>query len=296
MRTVRDHMRVRATSGDVGIEIEVEGRNLPHTDEYWSVTHDGSLRGDEPDSALEYVLRRPMSLSKSFEALDYLGHQLTQKNVSVIDSGRCGVHVHVNVQKLTMVELYNFITLYLVLEPLLIKFCGDSREGNLFCLRAEDAEYLLHILALAAEEQVFREHFATDNLRYAAMNLKATAQYGSLEFRAMRGTTDMQLIKDWASILVGLREAAKNYHDPREIVMDMSAGGGEAFLRNNLGEYAELFLQYNDWEHSLLHGARLAQDVAYSGDWEEMTRVPKRKIGGIEVDGNWDEDWPPMDV
>ena len=132
MKTVREWMRVRNTEGDVGIEVEVEGNNLPHIDEYWNVTHDGSLRGE----ALEYVFKRPLELSKAKEALDYLGHHLSKKNVSVLDSGRCGVHVHINCQKLSIVELYNFFTLNFILEDLLTAFCGESRVGNLFCLRA----------------------------------------------------------------------------------------------------------------------------------------------------------------
>lgn len=292
MKTVREWMRVRNTAGDVGIEVEVEGTNLPHIDEYWNVTHDGSLRGE----ALEYVFKRPLELSKAKEALDYLGHHLSKKGVSVLDSGRCGVHVHVNCQKLNIVELYNFFTLNFILEDLLTAFCGESRVGNLFCLRAKDAEYLIEQLSTAAETKDFRPIFASDDLRYAAMNVKSLPQYGSLEFRAMRGTTDPDLIYKWASILVHLREVAKTYPHPAEIVMEMSAGGGEAFMRNVLGEYADEFMSFDDWEQSLTDGARIAQDVAYAGDWEELSRVPKKKIGGIEVDGNWDEDFPPMDV
>lgn len=292
MRTVRELMRVRSTSGDVGIEVEVEGENLPHIDEYWNVTHDGSLRGE----ALEYVLKKPMKLPEALEALEYLGHHLSQKNVSVIDSGRCGVHVHVNCQKLNIVQLYNLFTINFILEDLLTQFCGESRVGNLFCLRAKDAEYIIDRLSLAAEEEEFRRAFSTDDLRYAAMNVKSLPQYGSLEFRAMRGTTDIQLIHKWASILVRLREAAKEFPHPVEIVMQMSAGGGEAFMRNVLGEYADEFMSFDNWEQSLIDGARIAQDVAYSGDWEALSQVPKKKIGGIEVDGNWDEDFPPMDV
>lgn len=65
MKTVMQWFGIRedfAAKGDVGIEIEVEGKNLPkHFEKYWRVEADGSLRGE--DNA-EYVLEKPSPLSK----------------------------------------------------------------------------------------------------------------------------------------------------------------------------------------------------------------------------------------
>lgn len=289
---VKEWFRVRPRQGDVGIEIEAEGHNLPHTGEYWNVTHDGSLRGE----SLEYVLKRPMSLPEARKALDYLSLKYEQNEATVNDSDRCGVHVHVNCQELNIVQLYNFFVLYLVLEDLLVKFCGDSREGNLFCLRAKDAEYLLYTLSSALEDKEFRARFSSDDLRYASMNVKSLPTYGSLEFRAMRGTKDMDLIYKWADLLVGLREKAKTIDSPIDIVMGLSMGGAEAFLTEHLGEHAEYFLGIKDLDILLMEGVRRAQEIAYAGDWEELSIHPKRMIGGLEVASTWDEDWPPIDA
>lgn len=47
--------------GSYGIEIEVEGVNLPAVaNNVWTTTHDGSLRGE----SAEYVLKKPLDIDK----------------------------------------------------------------------------------------------------------------------------------------------------------------------------------------------------------------------------------------
>lgn len=265
------------TDGDVGIEIEVEGENLPWCEKFWKNEEDGSLRGPE---TREYVLSKPMTLKEARVALKYLDAQYKEKDSVVHDSVRAGVHVHINVQKLNMIELYNFMTLYLVLEEVLVKFCGPYREGNLFCLRACDADYLLDQLQLSAETKRF-DNLVSDQLRYASMNVKALGTYGSLEFRAMRGTRDLDLIYKWAEVLLSLREAALTYENPQKIIEGFSEGQARGFLRQVLGQDAELFM-FDGYERMLCDGMRNAQDVAYCVDWADYHEVAKKIIGDLE--------------
>lgn len=287
----------RLVEGDVGIEIEVEGERLPHTGEYWNVTHDGSLRGDGLDRACEYVLQRPMSLSDAKAALAYLSHQYKENKAKVADSPRCGVHVHVNCQHISLLQLYNFMVMYLIFEDVLVKWCGPTREGNLFCLRAKDAEYLLHVLCAALEDKNFRRMFATDELRYASMNVRSLVSYGSLEFRAMAGTSDMSLIYRWAEMLVQMRDRAGQFENPVEMILATSEGGAEAFVRQAFSEEnADLIMSIEGWDEMIVQGVRRAQEVAYAGEWEDIASFPKRTVGGLEVSPDWDDDFPTMDV
>lgn len=247
------------TTGDVGIEIEVEGKNLPHLAKYWRNEKDGSLRGEE---SMEYVLSKPSSMKEAHLALKYLEAQYKRHESVIDDTVRAGVHVHVNVQHLNMLELYSFMTIYLVLEEMLVKFCGEFREGNLFCLRAMDAEFLLHRLQEAARTRRFRP-LVDDNLRYASMNVKALGTYGSLEFRAMRGTSDLDLIYKWASILHGIREVARTFKDPQEVISFFSYQQCEGFIDRCLGEHAAEFKSQSDWKESMFRGMRNAQAVAF---------------------------------
>lgn len=280
MRTVMQWFGLpkgKKTNGDVGIEIEVEGRRLPDVYEHWRMEADGSLRGPEN---MEYVLRKPLTLKEAKVALDHLDEKYKEFESEVHDTVRAGVHVHVNVQHLNIVQLYNFMTLYIVLEEVLVRWCGEYREGNLFCLRTCDADYLLHQLQAAAQAQYFRP-LVHDNLRYSSMNVKALGTYGSLEFRAMRGTRDLGLIYQWAEVLVGLRDYAKQFERPERIIEGFSEGQAEDFLMNALGKHANDFM-CKGFERMLCDGMRRAQDVAYCVDWQDYHEVAKKLIGDLE--------------
>lgn len=293
--TVREVMRIsRNVEGDVGIELEMEGSRLPEdVGRYWEHTEDGSLRGE----SCEYVLRRPLSLPKAREAMAELRTRLDEAGSEVNDSPRCGVHIHVNCLRLEMIQLYNFMTLYLILEDLLVKWCGPEREGNLFCLRAKDAEYLIFSLCQALEERSFRQRFSSDELRYASMNVAALARYGSLEFRAMRGTDDMDLVNQWATVLVGLRDRACEFDTPHEILSLYEELGAEGFLLEMVGEgmSRQILALTDDCEGIVADGISRAMDIVYCTDWEAVKSPPK-VIGGIVVPPGFTHDFPPIDV
>src|SRR3546814_8513519 len=73
------------------------------------------------------------------------------------------------------------------------------------------------------------------------MNVKALGDYGSLEFRAMRGTRDMDLIYSWAETLLNLREFAKQFDNPAEIADTFSMRGPSNFMGDALGGNYKLF-------------------------------------------------------
>lgn len=277
MRTIRQVFDLKKTTGDVGIEIEVEGRNLPEVlGRYWRKEEDGSLRGHE---SAEYVLKNPLTLRQMHNALNYLSDEYEDHGTIVDDTVRAGVHVHVNVQELTLIETFNVIVAYIILEEVLVKFCGTHREGNLFCLRCIDAEYLPLALAQIIKDRSW-QHLGTDQLRYASLNVKALPQYGSLEFRAMRSTRDLDLIGQWATILHTLRDVAKKYRDPQDIIYSMSGDGMENFLRSCLGEYAPIFMAFDDYEGMMKRGVRQAQEVAFSIDWNCLREEEAKRAEG----------------
>ncbi len=288
MKTVVDwfnlHPQVRQ-KGQVGVEIELEGRNLPNPPKYWRRDQDGSLRGAENG---EYVMEKPLSLAGTKIALGYLKKSFVANKTKIDDTVRAGIHVHINVQDLTIVELYNMMTLYLVLEPLLIKYCGEGREGNLFCMRAIDAPYLLYMLSAAARKRQFRR-LVDDDLRYASMNVKVLGQYGSLEFRALRSTGDTDRIFQWVNILYRLKEAAKLFTDPVDIINSYSHDQGEAFLAKVMGEYTDVVKALDNGYEGLMHlGMRCAQDVAFQVNWQAFNQPEMVEIGGLQFPkGMW---------
>lgn len=280
------------TKGVIGVEVEVEGSNLPAHVEGWRLEHDGSLR-----EGIEYVFVKPMSVEQGMSTLDNLAVAFKENNSEVPESVRAGVHVHINVQDMDVVQLFTFITCYLVLEDTLIKYCGENRQGNLFCLRATDAQFLPFILhEVIRNKELYRLHH--DDLRYASINLKALGEYGSLEFRAMRSTPDIEAIKTWVNMLLSIKEASTSFKNPKEVMYSMSMEGQREFAARCLGEYIGL-VDSPLLGKEVSNCARNIQMVAFATDWEKFKLSFEEKLNpfekaadvnkGVNRAGGWDK-------
>jgi hypothetical protein len=254
----------------VGIEVEVEADRLPTSDlpPGWVVTQDGSLR-----DGLEYIFRRPCTLKTAQKRLINLNDLFRTLDSGIRDSVRAGVHVHLNVQNMTLAQLLNFITISIMFEGVLARYCGRSREGNLFCLRSSDAQYILHAISEAAQHadlQIFND----DDLRYAFVNLKAIPTHGSLEFRSLKTPEDMTNIYEWVEILNKLRDAALRFECPADIIGGYSGGTEMDFFHEVMEDKADLLL-FEDTEKLMYEGVRQAQDIAFadSKNWESLRNV-----------------------
>lgn len=268
--------------GEVGIEVEVEGTNLPtdipknSSKKFWKATPDGSLRGE----AIEFVLRQPIDREEVAVAIDQLYSGL--KKSTVIDSGRAGVHVHINVREMTTVQMFTFALLYLILEKPLVDFCGKGRAGNLFCLRVVDAEYLSYVL-LSAIKQGRYNLLSSSELRYASINFNALGKYGSLEFRAMRSPVSEEILNQWVKILLTIKDSSLKFLNPEDMLTGVSGLGGEDFVRNILGDCLPVFGDV-DWNTEVISGIRTIQPLVKalsksaekkSKPIEEVKKVPE---------------------
>jgi hypothetical protein len=238
MKKIYEILRQESTKGDVGIEIEVEGRKLvlPADKSVWKGERDGSLRGDFPDYSCEYVLRKPLPLAKVKPALEELKETLKDSELDF--SYRTSVHVHVNVQDLTAPQLLNLVYTYALLEDVFMNYAGKSRRCNRFCLSIQDAEGTLDAI-----RAIIRDGVATMALReeayirYAAINLAAIAKYGSVEFRAMRGNLDVGILVNWVQSLMCLKRFAQNYENVFAIYNRFVEIGAEEFAKEVFQEY-----------------------------------------------------------
>jgi len=260
---IAEVFNLRAAKGEVGVEVEMEGVNLPDAldRKHWSVELDGSLRGE----SYEYVFNGPADKQLAFKRLDYLRKVLDERKSGVADTGRAGVHVHVNVQDLTPKQVACFICMYYIFENTLLKFCGEDRVGNLFCLRTCDAEGALPVIIGAFNHPHLRG-FGTDDIRYAALNLNSLPKYGSVEFRAMKSTGDMEVIKKWIEMLLNIKEYSLSFDKPTDVVEGMSLLSPLAMFREVFGE--DTPLEYD--EDDMYEGVRYAQDLAYGVDWDRL--------------------------
>lgn len=252
-----------------GVEIEVEGENLPTPDQVppvWRVERDSSLKTAE---AWEYVLRAPLMLDGVREALTSLDNVYKKRKSVVHDSVRAGVHVHMNVQDWNIKQVMTFSTAYYILEDILLRWCGENREGNLFCLRTRDAEYVLFKILNALKERNLK-HLQSDIIRYSSLNYCSLFKYGTIEFRGMRGTPDLSLIYKWNEVLDELRTSSLNFSNPRDVLDQLSGDGEDAFLQTLLPNNYHLF-QYAGADKVIRNSARRVQMIAFGVDWDTLS-------------------------
>lgn len=264
MGNIREYYQLKKYSGDVGIEVEIEGEGLPERLVGWKAVHDGSLRGN----ALEYVTNGPVKI----EGVDLVINTLTEgfkaNGGKIYDSVRAGVHVHVNVQELTHTQLATFACMYYVFENVLVKFCGDTRDGNLFCLSTSYADYI-QVLVKRGFSLANLGVLHTDKIRYSSMNWKPVVQYGSLEFRSMRTPTDLSIVVTWVKLLHKLLESSKLYATPEEIIQDFSMNTPKDFMSKTFGELTK-YIECEGSVAMICDGMYNSQDIAFCTDWSAL--------------------------
>lgn len=269
---------LKVAKGDVGIEIECEGKNLKEIfTDVWKTTHDGSLRGRYPDQTAEYVLDHPIPVGAVEAAIINLKESL--EGATFEFSYRTSVHVHVNVQQLKYEQLLAMLYTYYLLEEPLMTFSGKKRKGNNFCLRLQDAEGMLQTVNKMFEHGEFGIKFIPqDVIRYSAMNLEALKKYGSVEFRGMEGNIDVNRIKTLCMALVRIREYGDRCDTPEAVYERFNELGPIAFMNDVLGDVADEFY-YPRALKDILTSFSISLDLPFA--FKRFASRPAKK------DGEW---------
>lgn len=243
---------------EIGLEVEVEGQLLPDVVKSWNTGNDGSLRGNNR----EYTLRTPCTRSVYEKRLVELYDTIAAVG-PISNSKRCGVHVHLNARPLTIEETFNIVILYLIFEPLLMRWCGASREGNLFCMRAQDAEYLIYTLIKDKLTGGFTETLDMENFKYASINIAALSKYGSLEFRGLGTPLKVDPIILWVRFLLDIKDFAVKAESSSDFFFRFSRDGGDALIDAVFGERGSEFKE-RGYERLLNQAVRRIQTLAYA--------------------------------
>lgn len=274
------HVQVAARkAADVfGIEVELEGKGVksyitPNVNDWWTVHKEDSLRALKAgDECVEYVTRQPYEMPLLEKAVDALFTFLNDPKVQVYESYRTSIHVHLNFALETFRTVYNFMTLCIILDELLVSQNGEHRIGNNFCLRAKDALGQLVQLTNSIEggHQFFGLH---ENERYSSINFASLMKFGSIEFRSLECTTHIGRLMHWIGTLQAIKERARSFKNPMEVIAKFSLLGPREFLTNILGPYALKYRAVDGFEEMLRNGMRNAQDLAYASAWNEIDMV-----------------------
>lgn len=267
--------------GEVGLEIETESRTDYKIPEFsfWVLHNDGSLR----DIGREFVLRQPLMVDKELpEALKEFDDKT--KGIKFVENSiTTSTHVHLNMLNETFLTLGNFLTVYTLVENLLIRFSGEDRKSNLFCLPMCDAEEIFYSILKMVQGIGNKKYqslsFSPDNVKYGAINLASLVGIGSLEVRSFRGTTDTKLIEKWVRILYCiLQYARQDKLLPPQIILQFKEKGAE-LLSEIFGEFRE-DIRHKEEDKLLEKNFWYAASIAYSiKNWDKLEEVAKPKKG-----------------
>lgn len=260
-----------------GVEVELEGLKIMHTSQeisaMWAPVKDGSLReikDGKPCQAIEYVFRQPYNIADTTKAIDLLFNHLNSPGVTVFESYRTSIHVHANCVMETHRTIYNFITLCLILDELLVSQNGEHRIGNNFCLRASDALGQVKMLTNSVESG--QDFFNIGgHERYSSINFASLLKFGTIEFRSLECTTHKGRLMHWINTIGQIKKSSKLFENPTYIIGLFSQMGPKQFLQHILGPYAMKYSVVPGYENMLHNGMRIAQDFAYCSAWNPKT-------------------------
>lgn len=181
-----------------GLECEIEAvrgvSDLVHN--FWGIHEDGSLR----NGGKEFV-SPPNNLENTLNAFRVLHENILLGKEAF--SERTSIHVHVNMQNLSLRQVKQIILLYALFEEFFFIVPHNSRRTNIHCVPLTETfiptTYNYSLLQLIPRWQ-----------KYTALNIKPLTAFGTLEFRHLHGTSDKALLKDWLMLIENLVQVGKN--------------------------------------------------------------------------------------
>lgn len=273
----------RVPNGEIGIELEMEGVNLPGQCRTnvggvgWTVHNEGSLR----NGGLEYVLTAPCARDQVIPLVEGIFAEFGANNTVLNLSSRCSTHIHINTAGMKVNQIASFVTLWGILEDALVNWCGEKRAGNLFCLRFSDCNMAAASWAKAFRTGVFQ---FGEQYRYLALNANALQKFGSLEVRTLRGADTPDMIYKWVDALTRIKDLAmERYANPADIAGEFSGYGARGFINEVLRDLPILDEVFDansrlneDVDRLLWEGVRRVQPVMYALPWHEVIEESKK--------------------
>ncbi len=187
-----------------GIEIEVENITK-YPEEFkgiWTMKADGSLRNNGQEFVSPPI--RGDQLSKALTLFyNYLQTEATF-------SPRTSIHVHLNVLDNTIDLISSIILLYLVFERSLYRFIGHDRDKSVFCVPMQDTARVANLFHDFKFQLEQRGAIQGNDTRYTGLNTASLHNFGTLEFRQLHGTRDLDLVCNWINLLTSLKKYVLN--------------------------------------------------------------------------------------
>lgn len=233
----------------VGLELEIEGwASRAAALQGWHYTEDGSLRNNGREAITvptktKYVRR----LLEEF----YRHHEVTEANNY---TERCSTHVHMNVQDYSYAELRTLCMVYQICERLLFGYVGHERDDNVFCVPWYESGNTSRLV-----DKLVKNATSTIGgwVKYSALNLLPVQEKGTVEFRHLHGTCNVDVIMGWVNLISRMHLFAKKVSpkDLTALVLAMNTVSNyDMFLGDVFGSDTHLLTQQPDYKEQLSVG------------------------------------------
>lgn len=255
----------------VGLELEVEGTNLPQRVLGWRTTRDGSLRGE----SAEYVTDGAVIEKNVEQYLNYLWQAFKASKAKLNQSYRTSFHVHYNCQDLSQLQAFNVFLGFLVCEPLLETVVNEDRVNNVFCLSHRSSSAGLRRIYESLQENTSIFAPFRGDRRYSSINLCSLYKFGTIEIRLMHGLDDEATANLWTKTIIAI---GKYFSDvnllPANIIELPSQRGIEGMFKDIFpGKALQDYLKIDEFINSpavggVFDACRQTQAIAY--DFHEL--------------------------
>lgn len=259
----------------LGIEVEVENvfktsrvERISENSYLWNNTEDGSLR----NNGREFV-SIPIKSENYRTALTklYTVFKRDKQCIGYEFTDRTSVHVHINALDMTPEQIKIFILAYLYMEPILYNYVGDGRRTNIFCVPIKESGFfstLPNILKTITNKAEF-DYFIERWRKYTGFNLLPLSSRGTIEFRHMKGTDNLEYLFGWIDAILYLKRYA--------MTVKLSAFQDSICSVNTTSEFVTL-------AESIIPSKILFSDYPrYQSDFEERSIFIKGVLKHLQI-------------
>ena len=223
----------------LGAEIEIEHVH-PALQEiqipFWTQVNDNSLRNHGRE-----FLSCPATpeMIRTLLILLFSSFNIAKKNALMMPefSWRTSIHFHLNMRNETVEQLITFTVLYLLFEDALFNFVGGDRRTSNFCVPLQDT-FLPNTLSMIINDNQPVEKMTREWYKYTALNLRPLTYNdhasdhpedsntfsgkGTVEFRHLEGTYNLDKIIRWVNLILLLQIASRKL--PLDYIEDQITG------------------------------------------------------------------------
>lgn len=218
---VADKFNLRRKKGDVGLELETEGENLPEGGiiPNWAGKPDGSLR-----NGMEYI-SAPLLRKNVANEVTYLSAELVKRGARIAPTYRSSTHIHENYLDSTFGDVLGAYICWALVEPTVFRVLPAGRDGSLFCVSSYDSGDLpLFVERLCDDIATGFVRGFQPRGKYSSLNISRLGPgdheaLGTLEYRVFPPSMDGDVIQTWCNWTGNIKEFVRRQDDPSYLEM-----------------------------------------------------------------------------